>query len=330
MTTWPGERVLVTGGTGFIGSHLVQALLREQARVRVLAHYNGGGHLANLAYLPKEERAAVEILWGDLRDSDSVRRAVKGCNRVFHLGALISIPYSYQDPRSYVDVNVIGTLNLLTACRDLGVARIVHTSTSEVYGTPDSVPIGEGHPLKGQSPYSASKIGADKIAESFACSFDLPVVTLRPFNAYGARQSLRALIPTILAQALWAPAIRLGSLWPRRDYTYVTDTAEAFLRAGEAAGAEGKVFNAGYGADISVGELVEKAKRLVGRDLPVIEESNRVRPRASEVDRLLSDSTRAQLELGWAPKIDLDTGLKRTLSFIANHYTSAVITQSIV
>lgn len=330
MSDWSGHRVLVTGGTGFIGSHVVQALLREQAEVRVLAHYNATGQLGNLAYLPRGELSAVEVLWGDLRDPESVRRAVKGSTRVLHLGALISIPYSYQDPRSVVDVNVMGTFNVLTACRDLGVERIIHTSTSEVYGTPDTVPIAETHPLKGQSPYSASKIGADKIAESFCCSYSLPVVTVRPFNAYGPRQSLRALIPTILAQALWAGEIRLGSLWPRRDYTFVTDTAEAFLKAGSVPGIEGLVFNAGYGSDISVADLVAKAKALTGRDVPVVEESARVRPPASEVKRLLSDSAQARLQLGWAPRVDLDEGLRMTLESIQTYYSLDMVTQTIL
>lgn len=322
MVDWTKEKALVTGGTGFIGSHLVQALLARGAGVRVLAHYNSMGHLGNLADLPAAERAAVEVQWGDLRDSDSVRQAVKGCSRVLHLGALIAIPYSYQDPRNVVDVNVTGTLNVLAACRDLGVARVVHTSTSEVYGTPDTVPIQESHPLRGQSPYSASKIGADKVAESFFCSFGLPVVTVRPFNAYGPRQSMRAVIPTILAQALWAPEIRLGSLWPRRDYTFAADTAEAFVRAAEAEGVDGEVFNAGSGTDVSIGELVDMARALTGRDVPVVEDARRVRPAASEVHRLLADSTRARDRLGWVPQVGLAEGLQRTLEHIRTHISA--------
>ncbi|MBY6276751.1 SDR family NAD(P)-dependent oxidoreductase [Symbiobacterium thermophilum] len=330
MGEWQSKKVLVTGGTGFIGSHVVQALLAEGARVRVLAHYNGGGHLGNLAELAPQERAEVEVVWGDLRDPDSVRRAVQGMERVLHLGALISIPYSYLDPRSYVDVNVTGTLNVLLACRDLGVERLVHTSTSEVYGTPEAVPIAETHPLRGQSPYAASKIGADKLAESFHRSYGLPVVTLRPFNAYGPRQSTRALIPTILTQALWAPEIRLGSLWPRRDYTYVTDTARAFLRAGSAPGVEGMVLNAGYGADVSVQELVEMALRLTGRRVPVVEAAERVRPAASEVARLLCDPTLAERRLGWRPQVTLEEGLRRTLAFIERRFTPDILKQTIV
>lgn len=330
MGEWQSKKVLVTGGTGFIGSHVVQALLAEGARVRVLAHYNGGGHLGNLGELPSPERAEVEVVWGDLRDADSVRRAVKGMERVLHLGALISIPYSYQDPRSYVDVNVTGTLNVLVACRDAGVERLVHTSTSEVYGTPDTVPIAETHPLRGQSPYSASKIGADKLVESFYCSYNLPVVTLRPFNAYGPRQSTRALIPTILTQALWAPEIRLGSLWPRRDYTYVTDTARAFLKAGSAPGIEGMVLNAGCGADISVGELAAMAMQLTGRRVPVVEVAERVRPRASEVARLLCDRTLAGQRLGWEPEVPLEEGLRRTLAFIERRFTPEILKQTIL
>lgn len=308
--------VLVTGGTGFIGSHLVQAFLARNVAVRVLAHYNAAGHLGNLADLPPAERHEIEVIWGDLRDADSVRRAVEGCAAVLHLGALIAIPYSYLDPGNVVQTNVVGTLHLLTACRDAGVERVVHTSTSEVYGTPDTVPITETHPLKGQSPYAASKIGADKLAESFFCAYGLPVVTLRPFNAYGPRQSMRAVIPTILAQALWAPAIRLGSLWPRRDYTYVTDTAAAFIQALEMPGIEGQVFQAGSGQDVTIGELVDRARALTGRQIPVVEEAARVRPAASEVARLLSDATRARQALGWAPSVSLDDGLARTLAYL--------------
>ncbi|MFS8640811.1 MAG: SDR family NAD(P)-dependent oxidoreductase [Symbiobacteriaceae bacterium] len=330
MGEWQSKKVLVTGGTGFLGSHVVQALLAEGARVRVLAHYSGGGHLGNLAELEPAERAEVEVVWGDLRDADSVRRAVKGMERVLHLGALISIPYSYLDPRSYVDVHVCGTLNVLLACRDLGVERLVHTSTSEVYGTPDTVPIAETHPLRGQSPYAASKIGADKLVESFHRSYNLPVVTLRPFNAYGPRQSTRALIPTILTQALWAPEIRLGSLWPRRDYTYVTDTAQAFLKAGSAPGVEGMVLNAGYGADVSVQELAEMAMRLTGRRVPVVEAQERVRPPASEVAHLLCDRTLAEQRLSWRPEVPLEEGLRRTLDFIERRFTPDILKQTIV
>lgn len=330
MGDWQNKRVLVTGGTGFIGSHVVQALLAEGARVRVLAHYNGSAHTGSLSELPPQEREAVELVWGDLRDGDSVRRAVKGIERVLHLGALISIPYSYLDPRSYVDVNVNGTLNVLLACRDAGVERLVHTSTSEVYGTPDTVPITEAHPLRGQSPYSASKIGADKLVESFFCAYSLPVVTVRPFNAYGPRQSTRALIPTVLAQALWAPAIQLGSLWPRRDYTFVTDTAQAFLKAGSAPGVEGMVLNAGYGADISVQQLVGMAMRLTGRTVPVVEETNRVRPPASEVARLLCDRSLAEHRLGWRPHVSLEEGLRRTLAFIERRFTPETLGTGIV
>jgi NAD dependent epimerase/dehydratase len=316
---WSNERTLVTGGTGFIGSHLVQALLARGANVRVLAHYNSAGSLGNLEHLSPQEREDVEVVWGDLRDPDSVQRAVAGRTRVFHLGALVAIPYSYQDPRSVIEVNALGTLNVLVACRAAGVARIVHTSTSEVYGTPDAVPILESHTLKGQSPYAASKIAADKVAESFFCAYGLPVVTVRPFNAYGPRQSLRAVIPTILAQALWAPEIRLGSLWPRRDYTYVTDTAEAFVKAAEVPGIEGQVFNAGAGVDYAIGELVQRAKALTGRDVAVLEDGTRVRPAASEVHRLLADAGRARDQLGWSPVVTMEEGLQKTLDFIRAH-----------
>ena len=269
-----------------------------------------------LAALPGEVFRQIEIVSGDLRDVEAVRAAVKGVDTVFHLGALIAIPYSYRHPREVVEVNVMGTLNVLMAGRDHSVRRIVHTSTSEVYGTGQYVPIDEKHPLQGQSPYSASKIGADKIVESFVRSFGLPVATLRPFNTYGPRQSARAVIPTIITQALTCDEIRLGSLEPKRDFTYVTDTAEGFVRMATVDAAIGQEVNIGADSTISIGELTNKIMALVGRELPVVAEDVRKRPERSEVMRLWADNRKARELIGWTPGVSLDEGLTRTIEWI--------------
>ncbi|HSJ53226.1 MAG TPA: SDR family NAD(P)-dependent oxidoreductase, partial [Anaerolineae bacterium] len=267
---WANRSVLVTGAGGFIGSHLTERLAREGARVRAFVRYNSRSDAGLLSLLAAPLLADVEIVAGDLRDGEAVRAAMQGIDVVFHLGALIAIPYSYLHPREVVETNVLGTLNVLLAARDLGTARVVHTSTSEVYGTARYTPIDEEHPLQGQSPYSASKIGADKLAESFYRSFGLPVATLRPFNTYGPRQSARAVIPTIITQAIVADSIRLGALEPRRDFTYVLDTVDAFLRMGHHDAAVGQEVNAGADASISVGELAALILSLMGRDLPIV------------------------------------------------------------
>jgi dTDP-glucose 4,6-dehydratase len=250
---------------------------------------------------------------------EAVRAAVKGVDTVFHLGALIAIPYSYRHPREVVEVNVMGTLNVLMAGRDHHVRRIVHTSTSEVYGTGQYVPIDEKHPLQGQSPYSASKIGADKIVESFVRSFGLPVATLRPFNTYGPRQSARAVIPTIITQALTCDEIRLGSLEPERDFTFVTDTAEGFLRLAEADAAIGHEVNIGADSTLSIGELADKILALLGRTLPIVAEDVRKRPERSEVMRLWADNRKARELIGWTPSVSLDEGLTRTIEWIRSN-----------
>jgi NAD dependent epimerase/dehydratase len=260
-----GRKVLVTGAGGFIASHLVERLVVEGAQVRAFVRYNSRGDVGLLRWLPLEVFSRVEVVAGDLRDADAVRAALKDVDTVFHLGALIAIPYSYLHPREVVETNVMGTLNVLMAARDLRTRRVVHTSTSEVYGTARYVPIDERHPFQGQSPYSASKIGADKIAESFYRSFGLPVVTIRPFNTYGPRQSARAVIPTIVTQALTSNVVYLGSLEPSRDFTFVSDTVEGFVRGASAEGVIGEEINLGNNATITIGELCEKIFEILGK-----------------------------------------------------------------
>ncbi len=313
---WTGRTVLITGAGGFIGSHLVERLIDEGAQVRAFVRYTSRGDLGLLNLLPPDKLAGVQVISGDLRDVEAVRGAVKGVDTVFHLGALIAIPYSYVHPREVIEVNVLGTTNVLMAGRDFAVRRIVHTSTSEVYGTAQYTPIDERHPLQGQSPYSASKIGADKIVESFVRSFELPVATLRPFNTYGPRQSARAVIPTIITQALARDEIRLGSLTPQRDLTFVTDTVDGFLRMATHDAAVGQEVNIGADATIAIGELANKILRIVGRDLPIVSEEQRMRPAASEVLRLWADNRKAAELIGWRPQVSLDEGLARTVEWI--------------
>ena len=316
---WNNKQVLVTGAGGFIGSHLVEALLAAGAKVRAFVRYTSRKDPGLLRQLSGEDFARLELIAGDLRDEHAVRHAVKGCQTVFHLGALISIPYSYVHPVEVAQTNVMGTLNVLSACREGGVQRLVHTSTSEVYGTARIVPIPEAHPLQGQSPYSASKIGADKLAESFHYAYNLPVVTVRPFNTYGPRQSARAVIPAIITQALALDRIRLGNLSTTRDFTFVADTVRGFLLAGEAPGAEGGVFNLGTGTEISVGDLARRIIRMVDRPVEIEADSERMRPEGSEVMRLLSDNSLAALRLGWQPQLSLDDGLAQTIDWIRGH-----------
>ncbi|MBX6394262.1 MAG: SDR family NAD(P)-dependent oxidoreductase [Alicyclobacillaceae bacterium] len=316
---WSGIKVLVTGAAGFIGSHLTEALVRRGARVRPFVRYHSTRNLGWLAHLDPAIQNELNVFTGDLCDAEAVSQAMRGTDIVFHLGALISIPYSYAHPREVVETNVGGTLNILTAARDLGVAKVIHTSSSEVYGTARYAPIDEAHPLQGQSPYAASKIGADKLAESFFCSYGLPVVVVRPFNAYGPRQSLRAVIPTVLVQALSADRIRLGDLSPKRDFTFVEDTVRGFLRAAEVDEAVGDVFNIGSGKEISIADLVREVLVLTGKDLPVEQETQRLRPARSEVRRLWADASKAEAVLGWRPEVSLQEGLTRTLRWIVQH-----------
>lgn len=310
-----GAKVLVTGAGGFIGSHLTERLLDEGALVSVFLRYNALGHKGWIDTFSNDNLSRLKIFLGDLRDPEAVRKAVLGQAIVFHLGALIAIPYSYINPREFVDTNVVGTANVLNAALEYKTERVVHTSTSEVYGTAQYVPIDEGHPLVGQSPYAASKIGADQLALSYYRSFGLPVTVLRPFNTFGPRQSVRAIIPTIISQALAGKKIRLGSLYPTRDLSYVANTVEGFVRIAQAKGVLGKVVNVGMGAEISVGELVEQIGSLLRKKLVVQKEKQRVRPAESEVDRLLADTRLAQEVLDWKPKLDFRTGLLKTIDW---------------
>jgi NAD dependent epimerase/dehydratase len=314
---WHSKTVLVTGAGGFIASHLVEDLVAYGAHVRAFVRYNSRGDPGLLSLLPGEIFAQLEIIAGDLRDPAAVKTAMQGTSHVFHLGALIAIPYSYVHPTEVVETNVIGTLNVLMAGREIGVERILHTSTSEVYGTALRVPIDETHPLQGQSPYSASKIGADKLAESFYRAFDLPVVTVRPFNTYGPRQSARAVIPTIISQALTQDTVYLGNLEARRDLTYVSDTVAGFLKAAEVTGVEGETFNLGTGSEVTVNDLALEIIALVGRPVEVLVDSTRLRPEKSEVQRLLSDNRLARERLGWQPVVNLTEGLRRTIAWVA-------------
>ena len=308
--------VLVTGADGFIGSHLVERLLDEGAMVRALCLYNSEGALGWLDSLAQERRDAIDVRLGDIRDPGFVRNLVEGQEVVLHLAALIAIPYSYVAPRSFVETNVLGTQNVLEAVRAAD-CRMVNTSTSEVYGTPDEVPIRESHPLKGQSPYSASKIAADKLCEAYALSFGTQVATLRPFNTFGPRQSLRAVIPTILAQLLaGAETIHLGSLSPRRDFTYVSDTVDGFLKAVTGELNAGEVIQLGTGTSVSIGELVGICQQVVGVNATVTTDEERVRPDGSEVEVLLSDPTLAAERLEWSPNVSLQQGLERTTAWL--------------
>ncbi len=319
-----GRSVLVTGADGFIGSHLVERLVRDGAEVRALCLYTSQGTYGWLDEAPADVRDAVDLRLGDVRDGGLVRDLVDGCDLVLHLASLIAIPYSYLAPSSFIETNVNGALNLLEAARATG-ATMINTSTSEVYGTPETVPITEAHPLRAQSPYAASKIAADKLCESYAASFDVDVATLRPFNTFGPRQSMRAVIPTVLTQLLaGAPTIRLGNLSPRRDFTFVSDTVDGFVRAASVGMTPGEVVQLGTGRTVSVGELVDLCRGVTGRqDAEVVVEDARVRPDGSEVEVLLSDPAVAQERFGWKPGIDLEDGLRATAAWIGDRRPDA-------
>ncbi|CEO87779.1 NAD-dependent 4,6-dehydratase LegB [Syntrophaceticus schinkii] len=311
-------RILVTGSGGFIGSHLTERLVQEGYDVRAFLHYNSLGHWGWLE--ESSIRNQIDVYLGDIRDYDSVRDAVKGVNIIFHLAALIGIPYSYKSPLAYIKTNIEGTYNVLQAALDEGCSRVVHTSTSEVYGTAQYVPIDEEHPLHAQSPYAATKISADQLALSFFRSFNLPVVVARPFNTYGPRQSARAIIPTVITQVLSrVPEIKLGNLSPTRDFNYVKDTVSGFLAVAFSEHVEGEVINIGSGVEISIGDLVQLISKIIGIDANVVQEKQRVRPGKSEVERLLCDNKKVKQLTDWETKYSLEEGLKETVEWIKNN-----------
>ncbi|MFA5613593.1 MAG: GDP-mannose 4,6-dehydratase [Methanoculleus sp.] len=316
---WTETKVLVTGAGGFIGSHLTEHLTGLGADVCAFVRYNSRNDPGLLRLLPKESQEQVRFVMGDLKDADAVRSAVRDVEIVFHLGSLIAIPYSYIHPRETVETNVLGALNIFEAARDAGVGKVVHTSTSEVYGTARYIPIDENHPLQGQSPYSASKIGADKLAESFYRSFDVPIATIRPFNTYGPRQSARAVIPTIIAQALTQERVVLGATHTTRDYTFVGDLVRAFVLVAESPRTAGETVNVGSNSEISIGTVAEMVASLVGKEIEVVTDSDRLRPEKSEVERLWCDNTRARDLLGWSPAVPLKEGLLQTIAWFREH-----------
>jgi dTDP-glucose 4,6-dehydratase len=313
------DTVLVTGAGGFIGSHLVEALARDGFGVRAFVRYNSRQDWGLLSQIDPALLAHVEVIGGDLQDAAAVEHAMRGVRIAFHLGALIAIPYSYTHPDEVVAVNVLGTLNVLNAARRHGIERLIHTSTSEVYGSARYVPMDEAHPLQGQSPYSASKIAADKLAESYWRAFGVPVVTVRPFNTYGPRQSTRAVIPTIITQALIEERVVLGSLTPRRDFTFVSDTVAGFLKAGTAACAHGTTINLGTGRDVSIREVAQLVFSIVDRPLEIATDTDRMRPKDSEVDRLCSSPALAAEVLDWRAEVSLEVGLTRTIAWTREH-----------
>lgn len=316
---WKERNVIVTGAGGFIGSHLVEKLILNGARVTAFIHYNSRNDWGMIENIPDKTKKNINIINGDITDTFAVQRALKDKEIVFHLAALIGIPYSYEAPESYVNTNIKGTLNVMQAALTSNVEKIVHTSTSEVYGTALYTPIDEKHPLQGQSPYSASKIGANKIAESYYHSFDLPVATIRPFNTFGPRQSARAVIPTIITQALNSDSINLGSLTPVRDLTYVTDTVNGFIKIAESDKTIGKTINIGSGYGVTIGELAEKIREIVNPEATICCDQNRVRPDGSEVKKLICDNSLADQLMGWKPSVTLEEGLALTISWIREH-----------
>lgn len=313
-----GKRVFVTGADGFIGSHLIEQLVEAGAEVRALVYYNSWNRIGWLADVSESILSKVEIVRGDVRDSDHMRELVRGCEYVMHLSSLIAIPYSYHAPRSYVDTNVMGALNILQACRESdSLTRLVHVSTSETYGTAQYVPIDEIHPMVGQSPYSASKIAADKMAESYYLSFELPVVTARPFNTFGPRQTARAVIPTIASQLISGKEqLKLGALSPTRDFNFVTDTARGMLALVLCPDAEGQVVNIGSGDEWSISETVNMLCEIAGREVEILTDEERIRPEKSEVNRLLADNSRITNLSDWTTEVKFNEGLERTYRWI--------------
>ncbi len=317
------KKILVTGADGFIGSHLVEALVRSGYNVKAFVLYNSFNSWGWLDQVSDDVKGKFEVFAGDVRDPHGVRKAMEDCQVVLHLAALIAIPYSYHSPDTYIDTNVKGTLNIVQAAKELGISRVVHTSTSEVYGTARFVPMNEDHPLQGQSPYSASKIGADQIAMSFYTSFNTPVVVLRPFNTYGPRQSARAVIPTIISQILnGVRDIKLGSIHPTRDFNFVSDTVKGFIAAMNSEKAIGEVINIGSSFEISVGDTAHTIANVIGKEINIITEDQRLRPIKSEVERLFADNNKAKELMGWQPEYgSLDgfkMGLQQTVEWFSN------------
>ena len=322
MSFLAGKKILVTGADGFIGSHLCEALVRAGHDVRAFVLYNSFNSWGWLDTSPADVRASLDVFAGDVRDPHGVRQAMRGCDVVMHLAALIAIPYSYHSPDTYVETNVKGTLNVLQAARELGVAKVVHTSTSEVYGTAQFVPITEEHPLQGQSPYSATKIGADQLALSFFTSFETPVAVIRPFNTYGPRQSARAIIPTIITQlANGRRSIRLGATTPTRDFNYVDDTVRGFIAVAESPRSAGEVINVGSNFEISVGDTAGMIADVMGKHVEIETDSARLRPERSEVERLWADNTKAARLLGWQPEYAGADGFRRGLTRTVEWFT---------
>ena len=325
------NRVLVTGADGFIGSHLTEELVKSGEKVTAFCLYNSFGTLGWIDTLPKEIRSEIEIFTGDVRDPNGVRTAMRGQRRVFHLAALIAIPFSYHSPDSYVDTNIKGTLNVLNAARELGTERVMVTSTSEVYGTAQYVPIDEKHPFQGQSPYSATKIGADRLAESFYRSFDLPVTIVRPFNTYGPRQSGRAVIPTIISQLLAGQQeIHLGKLSPTRDFNFVKDTAHGFMAIADCPAAIGQELNIATGEEHSIGDLANELIAQINPNAKIVCEEERLRPEKSEVNRLLGDSTKMRALTGWKPEYTFEQGLAETVAWIRDNLDTYKVGQYIL
>ena len=324
---WAQKKVLVTGAEGFIGSHLAERLVALGADVKALVMYNSFNTWGWIDTFRPGEKNKLHIICADIREADLLKSTLKDIDIVFHLAALIAIPYSYVSPSSYIKTNIEGTLNLLQAARDHGVEKFLHTSTSEVYGTALYTPIDEKHPLQGQSPYSASKIGADMIAESFHRSFDLPVTTVRPFNTYGPRQSMRAIIPTLIVEMLSNDKIQLGSLHPIRDFTYVSDTVEGFLKTAETDDINGEIINIGSAQGISIGKLAEKLMKMMNKKITIESEEKRVRPPQSEVNQLICNNNKAKALIDWQPKMSLDEGLEKTINWFkanAGEYKSEI------
>lgn len=314
-----GKKVLVTGAGGFIGSHVCEALVRREAQVKALVHYNSRSDWGMLEFIDKHFLSEIEILAGDVRDSDCIRASISDCDLCFQLAALIGIPYSFINPRDVVDTNVIGSLNVLQAAKEFETEKVVQVSTSEVYGSAQTLPMDESHPYRPQSPYAASKLAADQLALSFYRTFKLPVAIARPFNSYGPRQSARAIVPTIISQALERKSVRLGAIHITRDLTFVTDTAEGIVRVCEEPTTTGEITNLGSGFEVSVEDLVELAAKNLNKSVKILSDPDRKRPAESEVERLCSDSRKAGKLLNWYPRVHLQQGLAKTLVWIEKH-----------